>query len=164
MKGLSGAATVLMLLLAVPLQGQVGPRGMQRQQHMQRQGPRGNRQMQMGSGSADRVLWLHEELQLTDEQVENLKNTNQAARAVQDSARLLMRGIWDQLRDGDITRGQFLDLMTAQREAMTQQQIDLQEQTEAILGDAQKAQLRSRRRGGGEGRAFGRGYRRGRSG
>ena len=79
MRGLSGAATVLMLLLAVPLQGQVGPRGMQgqrggmqRQQRMQRQGPRGDRQMQMGSGSADRVLWLQEELQLTDEQVANL--------------------------------------------------------------------------------------------
>ena len=75
-----------------------------------------------------------------------------------------MRGIRDQLRDGDITRGQFLDLMTEQRETMTQQQIDLRERTEAILSDEQKAQLRSGRRRGGEGLAFGRGYRRGRSG
>jgi len=160
MRGLSGAATVVMLLLAVPLQGQVGPRGqtgmqgqrgMQGHQGMQGQwGMQGQRQMMggsqqrgmgMGMGSADGILWLSEELSLTDEQVESLRTTNEAARAIHDGARLQMRGMQDQLRDGDITQGQFMDLMTAHRDAMQAQQGNIQEQIDAILSDDQKAQL-----------------------
>ena len=67
--------------------------------------------------SADRLIWLREELNLADEQVESLMSTEEADREAHDGARLQVRGIRDQLRDGEITQGQFLDLMTAQRDA-----------------------------------------------
>jgi hypothetical protein len=173
MKGLSGAATIAMLLLAVPLQGQTGPRGMRGQQGirgqrgtqgqraMQRrggrqggQGQRGQSQMdrrQMQTGAADRILWLREDLNLTDDQVADLKRTTESARAVQDDARLQMRAMRDQLRDGEATQGQFLDFMTERRDAQQQQQLDVREQTEAILSDEQKDQVASMRRPGSRG-------------
>ena len=95
----------------------------------------------MGVGPADRLIWLREELNLADEQVESLKSTEEAGREANDGARLQMRGMRDQLRDGEITRGQFLDLMTAQRDAMMQQQNAYREQIDAILTDEQKDQL-----------------------
>jgi len=158
MTRLSGAATIAMLLLAVPLQGQSGPRGMRGQRGIRgQQGTqgqhamqsRGGRQMQMGS--ADRVLWLREELSLTDDQVADLKRSTEASRAMQDAARLQMRGMRDQLRDGEVTQGQFLDFMTERREAMQQQQLDIRNQTETILTDEQKDQITSMRRRGSQG-------------
>lgn len=161
MRGLSGATTVLTLLLAVPLLGQVGPGG-QRGMRGQRSGMGGFQQM--GMHSADRLIWHRAELNLTDEQVESLKSAEEADREVHDGARLQMRGMRDQLRDGEITQGQFLDLMTAQRDAMMQQQTASREQIGAILTDEQKDDLRSRRgRGAGDrgmrrGRGRGQGY------
>jgi hypothetical protein len=153
MRGLSVGAAVLMLLLAVPLQGQVGPRGMQDQWGMQGQGSMMGSQ-QMGMGSADGILWLREALSLTEEQVESLKDASEAARAIHDGARLQMRGMRDQLRDGNITQGQFMDLMTAHRDAMMQQQIGSQERIDAILTDEQRAQLQSRQGWGARGRGM----------
>ena len=153
MRALTGVATVLMLSLAASLQGQTGrnnQHGMRGQGHMMG----GSQQMQMGMGSADRVLWLREELGLTEEQVEGLKNTNDAAREIHDGAQLQMRGLQDQLRDGDITRGQFIDLMDTHRDAMMQQQAGFQEQIDAILSDDQKDQLESRRERGTRGRGM----------
>lgn len=169
MMGLSGATTVLTLLLAVPLLGQVGPGG-QRGMRGQRSGMGGFQQM--GMHSADRLIWHRAKLNLTDEQVESLKSAEEADREAHDGARLQMRGIRDQLRDGEITQGQFLDLMTAQRDAMMQQQTASREQIDAILTDEQKDELRSRRgRGAGDrgmrhgrGRGQGYGFRQGRGG
>lgn len=154
---------IAVLSLAVPLQGQVGPRGtqgqrgmsgqrgMQGQSGMERRGGGQGREAMMGGrqmrmGPADGVLGLREELGLTDDQVASLKATREAARAIHDGARLQMRGMRDQLDDGDLTQGQFLDLMTAHREAMQEHQRDLREQTEAILSDEQKDQLESLQR------------------
>ena len=173
MKGLSGAATIAMLLLAVPLQGQIGPRGMRGQQGIRgqqstegqramqrRRGRRGGRgqggpsqmdRRQMGMGAADRVLWLREDLNLTDDQMTDLKRATASARAVQDDARLQMRAIRDQLRDGQATQGQFLDFMTERQDALQQQQLDVRAQTEAILSDEQKDQITSMQRRGSQG-------------
>ncbi len=151
MRRLSGAAAVFALLLAVPLRGQAGPGG-------------------IGMGSADRLLWLSEELGFTDEQVESLRSIEEDARAAQDDARLAMRAMRDQLRDGEITRGQFLDLSTARREAMIAQQEALRERIDGVLTDEQRAQLRPLRGRGvpgrgmmrrGRGPAQNRGFRRG---
>ncbi len=166
MRGLSGTVTVLTLLLAVPLQGQAGPGG---QRGMRGEGPMMGGFQPMGVGPADRLIWLREELNLADEQVESLKSTEEAGREANDGARLQMRGMRDQLRDGEITRGQFLDLMTAQRDAMMQQQNAYREQIDAILTDEQKDQLQSMRGGGapdrgmrrGRGSGQGRSFRRG---
>ncbi len=163
MRGLSAAVTVLTLLLAVPLQGQAGPGG---QRGMRGQGPMMGGFQPMGMGPADWLIWLREELNLADEQVESLKSTEEAAH---DGARLQMRGMRDQVRDGEITQGQFLDLMTAQRNAMMQQQNAYREQIDAILTDEQKNQLQSLRGGGaadrrmrrGRGSGQGRSFRRG---
>ena len=72
MRGLSAAVTVLTLLLAVPLQGQAGPGG---QRGMRGQGPMMGGFQPMGMGPADWLIWLREELNLADEQVESLKST-----------------------------------------------------------------------------------------
>ena len=148
MRGMTGAATVAMLLLAVPLQGQGGPRGGQGQQGMRGQRSQGA-QMQRGGGmqmgSAYGILWLREELELTEDQIERLKSTSEAERTLHDGARLQMRGMRDQLRDGDITRGQFMDLMTAHREAMQSGRSELKAQADAILTDTQKERLETLR-------------------
>ena len=166
MRGLSGTVTVLAVLLAVPLQGQAGPGG---QRGMRGQGPMMGGFQPMGMRAADRLIRLREELNLADEQVESLKSTEEADREAHDGARLQIRGMRDQLRDGEITQGQFLDLMTAQRNAMMQQQNAYREQIDAILTDEQKDQLQSLRGGGapdrgmrrGRGPGRGRGFRRG---
>jgi hypothetical protein len=97
--------------------------------------------------AADQLIWLREELNLADEQVKSLKSTEEADREAHDGARLQIRGMRDQLRDGKITQGQFLDLMTAQRDAMMQQRNAYREQIDAILTDEQKDQLQSLRGG-----------------
>lgn len=172
MKGLSKAATVLTMLLAVPLQGQVGPRGgqrgMQGQPPMMNGAPMMGGSQMMGMGSANRILWLREELTLTEDQVESLKSVDEAAQEAHQGARLQMQGIQSQLRDGEITQGQFLDLMTAHREAMMQQRTAQQERIDAILTDEQKEQLQSFRGRGGPGQGMrresgpSRGFRQGR--
>jgi len=105
----------------------------------------------MQMAAADRVLWLLEDLNLTDDQVADIKRPTESARAVQDDARLQMRAMRDQLRDGEATQGQFLDFMTERRDAQQQQQLDVREQTEAILSDEQKDQITSMRRRGSQG-------------
>lgn len=131
----SGVITVFALLLALPLQGQAG-----------RWGSR--------MDSADRLLWLSDALSLTDEQVEALRSIEEDARAVQDSARLEMRAMRDQLRDGEITRGQFLDLSTAYRDSMITRQESLRERIDGVLTDEQRRELRSLRGRGIPGRGM----------
>ncbi len=131
----SGVITVFALLLALPLQGQAG-----------RWGSR--------MDSADRLLWLSDALSLTDEQVEALRSIEEDARAVQDSARLEMRAMRDQLRDGEITRGQFLDLSTAYRDSMITRQESLRERIDGVLTDEQRRELQSLRGRGIPGRGM----------
>ena len=138
MMGRSGAITVFAVLLALPLQGQAGRWGIR-------------------MDSADRLLWLSDALSLTDEQVEALRSIEEGARAVQDSARLEMRAMRDQLRDGEITRGQFLDLSMGHRDAMITKQETLRERIDGVLTDGQRQQLRSLRGRGIPGRGMRRG-------
>ena len=142
MMGPSGAITVFAVLLALPLHGQASRWGIR-------------------TDSADRLLWLSDPLGLTDEQVAALRSIEEDARAVQDSARLEMRAMRDQLRDGEITRGQFLDLSTAHRDAMNEKRETRRERIDSVLTDEQRRQLRSLRGRGIPGRGMRRsgGYR-----
>ena len=103
---------------------------------------------------ADGVLMLREELNLTDEQVEDLKGISEAAREIHTGGQLQMQGMRDQLRDGEITQDQFRELMMAHRTAMMQQRSGFQERIDAILDADQKTQLQSLQRQGGRGRGM----------
>lgn len=133
-----GRMTILLVALAVPAQvpGQARRRGPTGQSDV------ANRE-RARELSADRIIRFRKRLDLSDEQVERVKQALGADREVQDALRLETRGIRDRLRDEEITREEFRDEMQGRRREAVDGTIAYREALENILTDEQRTRMRA---------------------
>jgi hypothetical protein len=136
MKRMGGIA----ILLAIPAQAQRSGR---------MRGPAGpdeigNRERARNL-SADAIIRKRENLNLSEEQVERIKEAQEADRAVRDAQRLETLEMRDRLRDEEITRGEFWEELQSRRSSTMDGRRAHREALEGILSDEQRHQMRGLR-------------------
>lgn len=136
-----GSVTMLIAIIAMPAQAQ-------RQGRMR--GPAGpdeigNRE-QTRDPSADEIIRLRESLNLSEEQVERIKEAQGVDREARDAMRLETRGMRDRLRDGEITREEFREELQGRRSSAMDGRIAHRETLQGILSEDQRSQMQSLRR------------------
>jgi hypothetical protein len=129
MKRMGGTA-ILLAIMAIPAQAQAQRLGRMR-------GPAGpdeiwNRERARDL-SADAMIRQRESLNLSDEQVERIKEAQAADRAARDAQRLEAREIRDRLRDEEITRYEFREELQSRRSSTMDGRIAHREALEGIL-------------------------------
>ena len=127
MKRMGGTA-ILLAIMAIPAQAQRLGR---------MRGPAGpdeiwNRERARDL-SADAMIRQRESLNLSDEQVERIKEAQAADRAARDAQRLEAREIRDRLRDEEITRYEFREELQSRRSSTMDGRIAHREALEGIL-------------------------------
>jgi regulator of replication initiation timing len=136
-----GSTTVLLAILAVPAQarsqdGLPGPDGLDETRNQER----------ARSYSAEAILNFRDQLNLTDDQVASVKQVLEVDREVRDAQRLEVRGLRDQLRDGEITQNEFRENMKARRSNGEGSRAKNREALESILSEEQRTQMQGLRR------------------
>ena len=119
--------------------------------------------------SADRLIRLRSDLNLTNDQVDRIKATQATRRELSDAARLQMRDLRDALRDDEITRDELRTEMSGRRALAAEERLAHRRELDAVLDDTQRELVRELRRQTARGRGLrsgsrGRQLRRGRSG
>ena len=139
MKRMGGIA-ILLAIMAIPAQAQRPGR---------MRGPAGpdeigNRERARDL-SADAIIRQRESLNLSEEQVERIKEAQEADRAVRDAQRLETREMRDRLRDEEITREEFREELQSRRSSTMDGRRAHREALEGILSDEQRSQMRELR-------------------
>ena len=139
MKRMGGIA-ILLAITAIPAQAQRAGRT---------RGPAGpdeigNRERTRDL-SADAIIRQKESLNLSEEQVERIKQAQEADRAVRDAQRLETREMRDRLRDEEITREEFREELQSRRSSTMDSRRAHREALEGILSDKQRSQMRELR-------------------
>jgi hypothetical protein len=136
-----GGIAILMAILALPLQAQRQGRT---------RGPADGAAMggreDPRDAQADFILQLRERLELSEGQVEGIKDAQATDREIRDAVRLETRGLRDRLRDGVITRDEFRVEMEGSRRQSTSGMRTYRESLESILTDDQRSRMRDIRR------------------
>ena len=137
-----GGITILLAIMAIPAQAQRPGR-----MH-DPSGPDeiGNRERARDL-SADAIIRLRESLNLSEEQVERIKEAQELDRAVRDAQRLEAREMRDRLRDEEITREEFREELQSRRSIAVDGRIAHREALEGILSGEQRSQMRELRTG-----------------
>jgi len=135
-----GGITILLAIMAIPAQAQRPGR---------MRGPAGpdeigNRERTRDPW-ADAIIRQRESLNLSEEQVESIKEAQEADRAVRDAQRLEVRELRDRLRDEEITREEFREESQSRRSSATGGRRAQREALEGILSDEQRSQMRELR-------------------
>lgn len=136
-----GSIAVLLAIIAMPAQAQRqarirGPAG---------RGKIGNYERPRGL-SADAISRFRERLNLTEEQVESVKEAQRSDREARDALRLEMRGVRDRLRDDEITREEFREELAGRRSTARNGLLAYRETLESIFTNEQRSQMRGLRR------------------
>ena len=145
----TGSILMLLAILAVPAQAQ--------RQGRMRGPPRSDdigESERMQDLPADMILRLQERLNLSDEQVERVKDAQRSDREARDALRLDTRAMRDRLRDEEITRAEFREEMAGRRDAEADGRISYRETLEDILTEDQRSRLRGIRRQANRGRGM----------
>ena len=139
MKRMGGTA-ILLAIMAIPAQAQ-------RPERMR--GPAGPDQIgnrERGRDlSADAIIRQRESLNLSEEQIERIKEAQAVDRAARDAQRLEAREMRDRLRDEEITREEFREELQSRRSTTMDGRIAHREALEGILSDEQRSQMRELR-------------------
>ncbi len=152
-----GSITILLAVMAVPAQAQ-------RQGRIRGPGGPDGIGGRAEDGQADAIIRLQERLNLSEEQVQRVRDAQQSDRATRDALRLETRELRDQLRDEAITREQFREEMAGRRSTADDGRIAHRQALEGILTDEQRSQMRGLRGQANRGRGVSRGSRAGRGG
>lgn len=165
MKWTTGMAMVFFSLLAHSIQGQDPAEARDRFERGRRaDGLERTREL-----SADRLIRLRSDLNLTNDQVDRIKAAQATSRGFTDAARLQMRDLRDALRDDEITRDELRTEMSRRRTLAVEERLAHRRELDAVLDDTQRELVRELRRQTAPGRGLrsgsrGRQLRRGRSG
>lgn len=95
--------------------------------------------------SADRVIRLRERLNLSEEQIERVKEAQESDREDRDALRLETREMRDRLRDEELTREEFREELESRRLDAMDRTMAYRETLEGILNDDQRSQMRGLR-------------------
>lgn len=151
-------AAILMAMLIIPAQahsqgrarGSAGP------------DDAGDRDRREGV-QADAILKFQEQLNLSPEQIERIRESQDSDRAARDAARLETQGLRDRLGNREITQDEFREKMAMRRSTTAETRSNRREMMNGILTEEQRSQMQDLRQGmdRGQGVRSGRGGRRG---
>ena len=96
--------------------------------------------------SAGAILNFRDQLNLSDEQVERVRQVLESDREARDTHRLEVRGLRDQLRDGEITQEEFREKMEMRRSDIGEDRLRNRERLQGILSEEQRTQMQDLRR------------------